>query len=214
MDIAKIRKKIKDAERGEPGSSQKEPGPVPRETEGVSKTSEAKEATDAETGTGEESKGLPSVSDEAADATVELLTFNLSDEEYAFRISEIQEIVRVLSITRIPKTEPYLLGITSLRGKITPVIDLKKILSLKNESGGVKKKQKILILKGTKGPIGVLVDNVIGVVRTSSSTIVETPPHLPEEEMRFIEGVAIVDGRFISIIRTEETVNVRMEHLP
>jgi len=71
-----------------------------------------------------------------------------------------------------------------------------------------KAKQKILILKGPKGPIGALIDRVVGVIRPSESKILETPPHLPEAQMRFIEGVAIVDGRFISIIRTEEAASI------
>jgi len=107
----------------------------------------------------------------------------------------------------IPKTASHLRVITSLRGKIIPVVDLRRLLSL-NGNTVEEAKQKILILKGPKGPIGALIDRVVGDIRPSDSNIVETPPHLPEAQMRFIEGVAIVDGRFISIIRTEEAASI------
>jgi len=204
MDIAKIRKKLKEngqEETAKPGAepeaalhreeSHEPPAPPPPE--------EARREKEAAQTVQKEEHG--------EDSFLELLTFTLGNEEYAFRIDEIHEIIRPQRVTMIPKTEPHLRGITSLRGKIIPVIDLRRLLSL-NGNTVEEAKQKILILKGPKGPIGALIDRVVGVIRPSDSKIVETPPHLPEAQMRFIEGVAIVDGRFISIIRTEEAASI------
>jgi purine-binding chemotaxis protein CheW len=202
MDIAKIRKKVKESSQEEAtqgpepkaaqhGEEGREPPPPPSEE--IQQEGEA-----ARTGKKEE---------EGEDALVELLTFTLGNEEYAFRIDEIHEIIRPQRVTMIPKVGSHLRGITSLRGKIIPVLDLKKLLSI-NGNTVEEAKQKILILKGPKGPIGALIDRVVGVIRPLSSKIVETPPHLPEAQMRFIEGVAIMDGRFISIIRTEEAASI------
>ncbi len=207
MDIAKIRKKF----RGVPGQEAERPAAeqedVPRgagETEFPENPVPpppppppvVEEAKEAEAGEGDE------------DATVQLLAFKLAKEEYAFRIDEIEEIVRPQGITIIPNTGPHLLGITSLRGKIIPVIDLKTMLSLGSPGTAGDNKEKILILKGPKGPIGAMVDSVIGVIRPSASRIVETPLHLPDAEMKFIEGVAIVDGRFVSVIRMSEAAAI------
>ena len=65
---------------------------------------------------------------------VELLTFSLSNEEYAFRVSDVEEVLRMQKITMVPTMPDYVLGITSLRGKIIPVIDLKTRLSLQEKS--------------------------------------------------------------------------------
>ncbi len=205
MDIARIRKKFKDtAQRGlekpaiEPGGElpRGEDYPVPSAAQVSPKgTAVAEEAGTA----------TAPVPQEAADEVVELLTFALAREEYAFRVEDLQEIVRPQRITRIPKSEEYLLGITSLRGKIIPVIDLKKMLSLEG-NGEENAKQKIAIVKGPKGPIGALIDRVVGVIRPSVSQIVESPAHLPETEVKYIEGVAVVEGKFISIIRIAEAV--------
>jgi purine-binding chemotaxis protein CheW len=206
MDIAKIRKKFKEAapqdaetqvsgpEEGLPGgedSSVTAAGPLPAKA--------AKEVT------GEEGGASPAEG-ETVDSLVELLTFTLAKEEYAFRIEEVQEIIRPQRITSIPKAGSSLLGITSLRGKIIPIIDLKKMLSLDGGTGEEEGKQKILILKGAKGPLGAVIDRVAGVIRLAASGVVETPAHLPEAEMKFIGGVAIVEGRFVSILRMEEVL--------
>lgn len=200
MDIAKIRKKAKDFS----GAGERTEAPDPEASTGGIRTVQEPAAPP---GGIEEGKAASEAPAETADIVVELLTFSLAKEEFAFRVRDIQEIIKDQRITRIPRSEPYLLGITSLRGKIIPVVDLKKRLSL---DGGreEERKRKILILKGPRGPIGAVVDRVIGVIRQPLSRIGEAPPHLLETEMKFIEGVAVVDGRFISIIKTEEAMNI------
>ena len=200
MDIAKIRKKGKGTEeigKGLPEAESRQGG-----------TGEERETASADHP--QEAVAEREVSDRegaAPDETVEILTFSLASEEYAFKVSEILEIIKPQRITAIPRSEPYLVGITSLRGKIIPVIDLKRRLSLGGRDGDGRK-QKILIVKGPEGPIGVQVDRVIGVIRTEVSKIEETPPHLQDAEMRFIEGVVSANGRFVSIMKTTETLDI------
>jgi purine-binding chemotaxis protein CheW len=145
-----------------------------------------------------------------AEEIIEILTFRLVKEEFAFRISQLKEILRYQRITTVPKVPDYVLGITSLRGKIIPVIDLKLKLSLTDKLLDFGNTGKILIVKGPKGPIGASVDKVIGVVRIARSEILPPPSHLSENELKFIEGIALVDKRFVSIINMEETVTLNL----
>jgi purine-binding chemotaxis protein CheW len=213
MDIAKIRKKFRDAGQAAEGQS-----PFPVLSSG---TAIDLEAGDRKTGDPEKKTELPIQQPMqegkepgergAPDTLLELLIFQLSREEYAFRIEEIQEIIRSIKITRVPRSEDYLIGITSLRGKIIPVIDLGKRLSLKG--GGIEKygRGKILIVKGPKGPIGAMISRVEGVIRSSQLKVTETPLHVSEREKRFIEGVVIVDHKFISLLRTGEVMNITLK---
>jgi chemotaxis signal transduction protein len=157
MDIAKIRKKIKEEketgktkEEGQAdsalggGGSQEESPETPAETRKVEGT-----VPDAEVGNIEDQdiqfseprqietsrpetqrETVIKETETAEDSIVELLTFNLSTEEFAFRVSDIAEILRFQRITKVPRMPDYVMGITSLRGKIIPVTDLKKRLSL------------------------------------------------------------------------------------
>ncbi len=154
---------------------------------------------------------------------LELLTFGLSSEEFAFRVSEVEEIIRFQRITRVPTMPDYVRGITSLRGKIIPVIDLRSRLALKGkdepqEERGAKKEdmgdkkedRRILILSGPKGMIGATIDKVLGVMRFPEGTILDPPSHLTEDELKYIEGVVILGKRFISIVRSDVALNIEV----
>ncbi len=151
------------------------------------------------------------IDSEKTEEVVEILTFRLMKEDFALRISHLEEILRYQRITKVPKVPKWVLGLTSLRGKVIPVVDLKLKLSLTGESSNIDQKGKLLIIKGPKGPIGAAVDKVIGVVRITKSEILPPPSHLSETELRFIDGVAIVDKRFVSIINMEETVSLHSQ---
>jgi purine-binding chemotaxis protein CheW len=148
----------------------------------------------------------------AENGMLELLTFGISNEEFAFRVPEVKEIIRYQRITKVPTLPDYVLGITSLRGKIIPVLDLQKRLGMKDVAAPEAKTKtsgrKILILAGPKGMIGAAIHKVLGVVRFEAGAILDPPGHLSENELRFIEGVAILEKRFISIIRSYDALDI------
>jgi purine-binding chemotaxis protein CheW len=237
MDIAKIRKKMKesgDREAKEPGQSSGKPqdkktpsdkidsaqfvspeaAAVPPEI--VDKKSESRQ--EAKPGIQEdrkEKKERPETPGKAgtdtAEEVVEILTFSLLMEDFAFSISHLEEILKYQRITAVPNVPKYILGITSLRGKVIPVIDLKLRLSLTGTASEDAGEGKILIVRGPKGPIGVTVDKVIGVVRIPRSEILPPPSHLSEGEVKFIDGIAVVDKRFVSIINMPVTITLNLK---
>jgi purine-binding chemotaxis protein CheW len=196
MDIAKIRKKIKkleeDAKQKDKAIEQdvKEPVPEIPAKETLAKT-EVKE-TDVK----EEVEKIPDT---------EILAFKLGSEEYAIRMTELQEIIRYQRITSVPCSPGYLIGVTSLRGKIVPVIDLRLRLGLEGDHG---ERQKIIILSGKKDPIGALVSSILGVYRFPANEILPPPSILTEEEKGFIEGVVKIKNKFIPILNVDEIIKL------
>ena len=226
MDIAKIRKKAKEQGAEKPPETPCAPVAPEPEAEGVAaeipepRSVAEREETSAGTREEEPADEGPEggVSAESL-GQVELLTFRLGSEEFAFRVKDVEEIVRMQNITMVPTMPPYVAGITSLRGKIIPVIDLKARLNLRRMSPGVeeegpagKKRSegKILIVDGQRGFIGAIVDRVIGVVRLSHQEVLEPPAHLTEAEKKYIEGIVIREKRFISVVRPEDTMDMEM----
>jgi purine-binding chemotaxis protein CheW len=235
MDIAKIRKKLREseAEKHPPKANgqmipspedrmppdEKIPEPVPAEK--ITELREKEESSQETNLQRQEEQKKPEKKQvppehtaekkgEKAEEIIEILTFALMQQEFAFRVSQLDEILRYQWTTRIPQTPPYIIGVTSLRGKVIPIIDLKLKLSLAEHSPE-NKKGKMLIVKGPKGPIGVTVDRVIGVVSIGESEILPPPSHLSEAERKFIEGVAVVEKRFVSIINLEEAVALHLK---
>lgn len=208
MDIARIRKKLKETKASDTPSIVNSQETEDREVPSVE---HHEKDSELQTPNAELREAEAEIEQEAG--IIELLTFSLLREEFAFRVSEVEEILRYQVITVVPRMPPYVSGITSLRGKIIPVIDLKNrlLLKLKGESSDIDRRRKILILKGPKGSIGVTIDRITGIVRLSRSGIIPPPSHLTETELKFIEGVAIVDKRFIPIINMEEALAINLK---
>ncbi len=252
MDIAKIRKKIKEEseirrgekeEKSEGGAQSTAHGrPEDKAADDITagaqqppttseKTEDSKQQSeDISQGPGAKSLaqvpaqvvsesrqiGIGSVSktanyEETIAGIIELLTFQLAAEEFAFRISEVEEILTPQQITMVPKAPDYILGITSVRGKVMPVLDLKKRLSIKDNGGSGKVRKKILTLKGPKGRIGIMIDRINGVIRIDESDIAEPPAHLSESDLMFVGGVVLYNGRFISVLRLEEAADINLK---
>jgi purine-binding chemotaxis protein CheW len=178
---------------------------------------EARAVMAAEAGEEPDEGGKPPV--EEAGNVLELLTFSLAEKEFAFRVADVEEIIPYQGITSVPLLPDYVSGIMSLRGKIIPVIHLKARFAIGQnphlapapagpESNG--RKEKILILSGPRGLIGAIIDKIKGVVRFSEDDVLAPPAHLTEEERRFIDGVVILEKRFISIIRFEDAMDIEV----
>lgn len=172
---------------------------------------EEKAAAEAEQSQGEGEQEYPDFIPEEQRGIVELIAFKLSREDYAFRISEVEEILKPQNITGVPRVGAHVLGISSLRGKIIPLISLRKRFALKEDIAASGRDERVIILYGPKGSVGALVDKVVGVLRIPEDSIQEPPGHLSETEVKYIEGIALWEGKFISIIRTGEALSVLKE---
>lgn len=229
MDIAKIRKKIHQpepeaekttarspedknvlptppAQQPEPVKAQENPASRGREHE-VKRALQSARSEDMQ-----QQSPVKSEADAGApENVIEILTFKLLSEDFAFRVSELDEIIRFQHITPVPRLSDYVLGITSLRGKIIPVIDLKTKLSLRGGTAEGGYRRKILIIKGPKGRIGAAVDKVTGVIRIAESEFLPPPSHLSDDELKFVSGIAVVEKRFVSILNMQEAVTLSIK---
>jgi purine-binding chemotaxis protein CheW len=233
MDIARIRKKVKQKTKKdvaeekpvrESASAEEHPPEKDQadETDGTTGIPEDFVEKNARAPKDEHDPDKDSADEpESKDELLELLTFSLANEELAFRVAEVEEIVGLQRITRVPAVPEHVFGITSLRGKIIPILSLRKRLGLKDDLLTVKdindlvkrdneknKSGKIIIISGPKGFIGAVIDNVIGVVRIRVDEMLDPPGHLSEYQIKLIEGVVVYEQRFISVIRADETMNI------
>lgn len=125
--------------------------------------------------------------EEGPDNLERYLHFRLAGEDYALRLSSVRETIKPSAITEVPLNPPYVAGIIALRGVILPVIDLRKRLGL--AAGERTKKTRILIAQGASGVVGLLVDEVYGVVDVGVDSIEPPPLVLPVSEAEFLDGI-------------------------
>jgi purine-binding chemotaxis protein CheW len=143
---------------------------------------------------------------------LQLVTFTLGGEEYAVDILKVQEINRMKEITRVPNAPYYVEGVINLRGKVIPVVSLRKFFGLPEEEDRSKQKIMIMDIQGTT--IGLIVDAVSEVLRISTN-IVEPPPSMTSSvSSEFISGIAKLEDRLIilldmdRLIGKEESANI------
>ena len=134
----------------------------------------------------------------AAEATEHLATFLLGREEYGVDVRLVQEIIRVVEITPVPRAPESIKGVINLRGRIIPVIDLKQKLGL----GVVErdKRTRIVVVKLRERLIGLLVDAASQVLKVPVSSVDPAPEGMLEIDADFIRGVAKLPDRLIILM--------------
>jgi chemotaxis signal transduction protein/chemotaxis regulatin CheY-phosphate phosphatase CheZ len=129
---------------------------------------------------------------------LQLVGFKLGDEEYAIDVLKIQEIIRLVEITAVPRTDNYIMGVMNLRGKVIPVVDLRVRFNL--EKSDFDKKTRIIVVRFEKENIGFVVDEVTQVVRINKSLIEPTPPLVGSIGQEYILGICKYNERLIILL--------------
>ncbi|MCX8034399.1 MAG: chemotaxis protein CheW [Thermodesulfovibrio sp.] len=135
---------------------------------------------------------------------LQLVTFTLGGEEYAVDILKVQEINRMKEITRVPNAPYYVEGVINLRGKVIPVVSLRKMFGLPEEEN--KAQQKIMIMEIQGVTMGLIVDTVSEVLRISTE-IVEPPPAMTYSvNSEFISGIAKLEDGLIILLEMDRLI--------
>lgn len=118
------------------------------------------------------------------------LTFSLMGEEYGVGILKVKEILGMMPITPIPQTLPYLKGVINLRGKITPVVDLRVKFGFPEKEYTP---ETCIIVVETQGIVmGIIVDTVLEVLDISQANLEPVPPLGRQIQTDFFLGIAKV----------------------
>jgi len=132
------------------------------------------------------------------EATEHLATFLLAGEEYGVDVRLVQEIIRVSEITQVPRAPEFIKGVINLRGRIIPVVDLKRKLNL----GEVEATRlaRIVVVKIRERLIGLLVDGASQVLKVPVASIEAAPEEVMELHANYIRGVAKLADRLIILM--------------
>lgn len=140
---------------------------------------------------------------------LQLVSFVIAGEEFGVDILKVQEIIRPVAITRVPHAPTFVEGVINLRGRIIPVIDLRKRFDLPHREHD--KDTRIIVVELTEKVVGFMVDAVKEVIRVAHSTI-EPPPELAVGiDAHYITGVAKLEDRLLILLDLDEVLTTE-EH--
>ncbi|MDH4161458.1 MAG: chemotaxis protein CheW [Nitrospirota bacterium] len=137
---------------------------------------------------------------------LQLVVFSTGKELYGVAIQAVHEIVKVPEITEVPDAPVFLEGVINLRGKIVPVIDLRKRLRL--GTGERSKSTRILIIENSGKRIGLLVDAVSEVIKVPPEAVEAPPEMIASVGVEYITGVVKSGSRLIVLIDLGRVLNV------
>ncbi len=129
---------------------------------------------------------------------LQLVTFTLGNEEYAVDILKVQEINRMREITRVPNSPSYVEGVINLRGKVIPVVNIRKKFGLPEKENDEQSRIMIMDIQGIT--MGLVVDSVSEVLRVPSHIVEPTPPMASNISTEFIKGIAKLEDRLIILL--------------
>jgi purine-binding chemotaxis protein CheW len=133
-----------------------------------------------------------------------LVTFQLEREEYGVEIASVQEIIRATDITPVPGAAGHVRGVINLRGKIIPVVDLRRRFGL-GETADSEASRIVVVELGEKR-VGMLVDSVSQVIKVESAAVEDMPEEARGVEGDYILGVAKLEGRLVIILDLKSAI--------
>lgn len=135
------------------------------------------------------------------------VTFILSGECYGLPVSHVQEILRVAGITRVPHAPHPVRGVTNLRGRVLPVVDLRVRLGIgEKEIDGA---SRILVVSSQGRLMGLLVDAVQQVVRIGRSGIQPPPPDVMTTQSDYILGVYHLQETLVILLDVDRVLFIK-----
>jgi len=136
---------------------------------------------------------------------VQLIVFNLGDEEFGANIDQVREIIRTRVITPIPNSPDFIDGLTNVRGEIAVVIDLKRrfFLPTKKEI----KEKHIIMTEQDNNLFGLKVDEVTEVLRILETEIKATPDLVLKVDIDYVLGVLMLKDRLIVMLNLQKVLS-------
>ena len=136
---------------------------------------------------------------------LQLVTFTINHEEYGVEILKVQEIIRTMEITKVPRAPEFVEGVINLRGKVIPIIDLRRRFGLAPK--GHDKNTRIIVIEINNIIVGFVVDAVSEVLRIPASTVEPPPPVVAGVDSDYISGVGKLQDRLLIMLDLDKLLS-------
>ncbi len=140
------------------------------------------------------------------DELLQMVSFNIGNEEFGVDILKVQEINRMVEITKVPQAPSYVDGVINLRGKVIPIVDLRKRFNLEPKEHD--QNTRIVVVNINSRTIGLVVDAVSEVLRLEANTIEPPPEIVTGINSKYIKGVAKLEDRLLMFLDLTKVIDI------
>ena len=142
----------------------------------------------------------------------QLVVFDLGGEAYGVEINEVREIIRIQEVTATPQSPWFVEGVINLRGKVIPVVDLRKRFGL--EIRDETKDTRIVVVDIANTDIGMIVDAVTEVMRIPMSDVEPPSSVVSSRDSDYLMGIAKTQDKMIILLDLQQVLNGAEEAPP
>ncbi len=128
----------------------------------------------------------------------QIVVFELAGELYGVNIAAVESIIKMQAVTRMPHAPFYVEGVTNLRGRVLPVIDLRKRFGL--EAQAASRESRIAVVGMGRLEVGMVVDGVSEVLTVPEGAVEPVPAITTTVDSAFITGIAKIDDRLVILL--------------
>ncbi len=132
---------------------------------------------------------------------VQLVTFKVGGQDFAFNIFQVERILRYEAPAPLPKAPAFLEGVLQYQGAAVPLIDLRKRLGA---AAALRDDTRTVILEFEGGRIGIVVDAVTEVMQVPATTVTPPPGIVKGLAAEYISGLVVTNGRTIIVLNTNK----------
>jgi purine-binding chemotaxis protein CheW len=140
----------------------------------------------------------------ASDELLQLVSFKIGDEEFGVDILKVQEINRMLEVTRVPNAPEFVDGVINLRGKVIPIIALRRRFGMERKESD--KNTRIVVVELNGKIVGFVVDAVSEVLRIPRSVTEPPPPIVAGIDAEYITAVGKLEDRLLILLDLESVL--------
>jgi purine-binding chemotaxis protein CheW len=128
----------------------------------------------------------------------QLVVFELGAELYGVEIARVHEIIRLQTVTRVPRAPAFVEGVINLRGKVIPVVDLRRRFGL--PSAEHTRSTRIVVVEIGDQVVGIVVDGVSEVLRVNTATVEPPSPVVAGIDSEYLHGIAKLPERLVILL--------------
>ena len=136
---------------------------------------------------------------------IQLVTFKIAEEEFGVDILRVQEIIRMMPITKVPNSPPFVDGVINLRGKVIPIIDMRRRFGMVANAHNSQTRITVMDLQGQV--VGFVVDAVREVLRIKESTVEAPPQMVAGIGSDYLKGVGKLDDRLLILLELDRLLS-------
>ena len=134
----------------------------------------------------------------------QLSTFWIDDQLYGVDVTRVQEIVRPMPITAVPRAPAFIRGLINLRGQVATAIGLRELFCL---DPAAEDEAMNVVCKDDEGLIAIQVDRIGDVVEFESEHFSTTPGTIPQDIARYMRGVYKVSDELLGVLDVNQIMN-------